>query len=85
MPEPITVTLAEHWRVYLDGLVQSGRFTSTDDAIESSLRLLEAVEHEDDRLMRMLEEGEQSGDAGPWDVNEFLSEMHELSDEREAA
>ena len=85
MSEPVTVSLADHWRVYLDGLVRSGRFASAEDAIESGLRLMEATEHADDRLDRMLEDGERSGDAGPWDVRAFLDQVHEMSDKREAA
>ena len=44
MAEPVQVILPEHWRVYLQNLVRSGRFASTDKAIESSLRLLESRE-----------------------------------------
>ena len=85
MADKVTVSLAEHWNVYLNGLVQNRRFESVDDAIESSLRLLEATEHAEDRLARLLEEGERSGDAGPWDFQSFLNEAHELAGNREAA
>ncbi len=84
MSEPVTVSLADHWRVYLDGLVRSGRFASAEDAIESGLRLMEATEHAEDRLARLLEEGEAEGGFEEWDRDAFLAEMHR-SDDRKAA
>lgn len=85
MAEMLSVTLPEHWLVYARGLVSNGRFASLDAAIEDALRLLEATEARQDRLERLLEEGEQSGDAGPWDLQSFLIEARELDAERQAA
>ncbi|HEU0043110.1 ribbon-helix-helix domain-containing protein [Sphingomonas sp.] len=85
MSETIPVALAEHWRVYLQGLVQNRRFASVDDAVESALRLLEAHESADDRLARLLEEGEATGGFAEWDYDAFKAEMHQRHDARKAA
>ena len=85
MSQDVTVRLADHWLVYAQARVDAGRFESLDHAMEHALRVLEASEDREDRLARLLEEGEQSGDAGPWDYQEFLTEMHELDGERQAA
>ena len=85
MSEPVTVSLADHWRVYLDGLVKNRRFESVDDAIESSLRLLEATEHADDRLARMLHDGEQEGGFEEFDYDGFLKDVRGRDGDRKAA
>ena len=85
MSDTIPVALAPHWRVYLEGLVQNRRFASVDDAIEDALRLMEKSENRQDRLERLLQEGEDSGDAGPWDLPSFLAEMRDSHAGREAA
>lgn len=85
MAETLSVTLPEHWLVYARGLVSSGRFASLDHAMEDALRSLEAADAREERLERLLEEGEQSGDAGPWDLQAFLSEAWELDADRQAA
>lgn len=85
MSEPIPVNLAPHWRVYLEGLVQNRRFASVDDAIENSIRLMEAREHREDRLAALLEEGEREGGFEEWDFEKFKAEMCEEHDDRKAA
>lgn len=85
MTQTVSVTLADHWLVYLQGLVRDQRFASLDDAIESGVRLLEADGSAEDRLARLLDEGERSGDAGVWNLDSFLAEAHEHDADRQAA
>lgn len=85
MSEPIPVTLAPHWRVYLEGLVQNRRFASLDHAIESSIRLMEAREHHEERLALLLEEGEREGGFEEWDFVRFKAEMRREHNARKAA
>ena len=79
MSQEVTVRIASRWYSYLQGLVSDRRFMSIDDAVEDALRLLEATEDKDEQLARMLAEGEESGDAGSWDLQSFLREARELS------
>ena len=75
MTQAVSVNLSEHWLVYLRGLVQDRRFASLDDAIESGVRLLEADNHAEDRLARLLEEGERDGGFEEWDYEKFRADM----------
>lgn len=77
MSQEVTVKLAGRWYSYLQELVADRRFSSMDDAVEDALRLLEATEDREERLARLLQEGEQSGDAGSWDLQALLTEARE--------
>lgn len=77
MAEAIPVRLADHWLIYLEGLVQSQRFDSLDEAIESGIRLLEADQNTEDRLARLLEEGENDGGFEEWDYDRFRADMRQ--------
>ena len=85
MAEPISVSLPDHWLVYLQGLVENRRFESMDEAIASGIRLLEADEHEADHLARLLDEGERDGGFEEWDYDKFKAEMRHRGDDRQAA
>ena len=85
MTQQVSVTLSDRWAEYLTGLVADRRFESTDHALEDALRLLEKTTDSEERLRRLLEEGEASGDAGPWDLQAFLAEARARDDGREAA
>ena len=66
-----TVTLGEHWNAFVARLVDSGRYASVSEVLRDSLRLLE--EHEAgsrlEALRQALIEGENSGSAGPLDMD----------------
>lgn len=85
MAEAITVALADHWRVYLEGLIRDRRFQSLDEAIESGLQLLEINERGGASLACLLGEGERDGGFEEWDYDSFRSEMRRRDDDREAA
>ena len=65
-----TVTLGEHWNEFVAGLVQSGRYASVSEVLRDSLRLLEEQEAASrlEALRQALIEGENSGPAGPLDM-----------------
>ena len=66
-----TVTLGGHWNAFVARLVDSGRYASVSEVLRDSLRLLE--EHEAgsrlEALRQALIEGENSGSAGPLDMD----------------
>ena len=84
MAQEITVALADHWHVFLQEAVDRRRFASPEEVIQAGLRALEAEEARSDLLDRLLEEGERSGDAGEWNLTQFLEERRREAD-REAA
>ena len=66
-----TVTLGEHWNDFVTDLVESGRYASVSEVLRDSLRLLEEQEADSrlEALRQALIEGENSGPAGPLDMD----------------
>ena len=69
-----TVSLGEHWNEFVDALVDSKRYGSATEVIRESLRLLEEKEANSKlaRLRELIQEGEDSGNAGPLDMKDTL-------------
>ncbi|MBK1633171.1 addiction module antitoxin [Thiohalocapsa halophila] len=65
-----TVTLGDHWNDFVISLVESGRYASVSEVLRESLRLLEEREATSklEALRQALIEGEDSGPAGPLDM-----------------
>lgn len=71
-----SIALSDHWVKFTADLVASGRYGSTSEVVREGLRLVEAREAKLEQLRAALVEGENSGPAVPWDLKEFLAEMH---------
>lgn len=71
-----SIALSDHWVKFAADLVASGRYGSTSEVVREGLRLVEAREAKLEQLRAALIEGENSGPAAPWDLQEFLAEMH---------
>jgi antitoxin ParD1/3/4 len=65
-----TITLGDHWNDFVVTLVASGRYASASEVIRDSLRLLQEQEAASklEALRQALIEGENSGSAGPLDM-----------------
>ncbi|MFG0284471.1 MAG: type II toxin-antitoxin system ParD family antitoxin [Phycisphaerales bacterium JB039] len=61
--------LGDHFDAFVSAQVESGRYANATDVIRSGLRLLEEHEQRHEALRRALIEGEQSGVAGPLDID----------------
>ena len=75
MSHNTSVTIGEHLNSFVRKQVCSGRFGSASEVVRAGLRLLEEQEAKLESLRAALVEGEQSGPAAPFDVEEFLAEM----------
>lgn len=66
-----TITLGDHWNDFVASLVESGRYASVSEVLRESLRLLEEQEAASklEALRQALIEGEESGPAGPLDMD----------------
>jgi len=63
--------LGEHFDAFVSTQVESGRYANATDVIRSGLRLLEEHEQKIEALRHALIEGEESGIAGPLDMNKI--------------
>lgn len=83
MAKSTSVQLNEHWQTFITDRIEKGRFDSVSEAVREGLRLLEVRENKAEILDRMLQEGMDSGDAGPLDMEALIAEAR--SDQRRAA
>ncbi|WFR94997.1 type II toxin-antitoxin system ParD family antitoxin [Rhizobium tumorigenes] len=70
-----SVTLDEQMEDFVDEQVNDGHFASPSAVIDAGLRLLRE-QAEINAIRAAIIEGEQSGQAEPFDAEDFLSEMH---------
>jgi antitoxin ParD1/3/4 len=71
-----SISLGEHFTEFVDAQVQKGKYATASEVVRAGLRLLE--EHEDyiAAVRAALIEGEESGEPEPFDVREFIAQMH---------
>lgn len=70
--------LARHFQVFIEDQIAQRKYNDASEVIEDALRLLETREAKLDLLARALEEGEASGEAVPFDMDEWLAEQDRL-------
>ena len=69
-----SLSLGKHWEDFLEAKVAEGRYGSKSEVIRASLRMLEEHDEKLARLEELLQEGLDSGDAGPLDMAEYKKE-----------
>jgi antitoxin ParD1/3/4 len=73
MTKNTSVTLGDQYDAFIRRQIANGRFGSASEAVRAGLRLLEERELKLERLRAAIDEGDQSGDYQPFDVDEFLA------------
>lgn len=73
MSKNTSFSLDEHYSVFIEEEVASGRYRSASDVVRSALRLLEERETRLDALRHALITGERSGTSTEFDFDDFLS------------
>ncbi|KQU95736.1 CopG family transcriptional regulator [Devosia sp. Root413D1] len=86
---PSSYTLGEHYEKFVRELVESGRYNSASEVLRDGLRLLEDAEVlrsvRTEELKKLIQEGLDSGDAGPLDMEEIIAEAKRLKASRQDA
>ena len=73
MPKNTSITLGEHFAVFIEEQVAAGRYGNASEVIRAGLRLLEEREAKLKALRQAIDEGLQSGPAEPFDVEAFIA------------
>ena len=76
MSKDTSVSVGDHFADFIERQVEAGRYRSPSDVVSAGLRLLEEQELKIERLRDALIEGERSGEPTPFDLNDFLDDMH---------
>jgi antitoxin ParD1/3/4 len=76
MAKNTSVALGDHFEDFIDQQVHSGRYGSASEVIRAGLRLLEEREGRIGTLRRALIEGENSGDATEYSIQEIKTKAH---------
>ena len=72
MAKNTSVSLGDHFSVFVDRQIAAGRYGSASEVVRAGLRLLEEHEIKLAALRAALIEGEQSGPSEPFDFDRFL-------------
>lgn len=73
MGKNTSFSLGEHFSSFIDREVEEGRYGSASDVVRAGLRLLEEQETKLKALRAAIDEGDASGDAGPFDFQAFIA------------
>lgn len=72
--------LARRFELFIEDQIAQGRYKDPSEVIEDGLRLLEAQFAEMEALRQALIEGEESGGAGPLDMEEIKRTARQMAD-----
>ncbi len=68
MAKNTSISLGDHLEGFINEQIVQGRYGSVSEVVRASLRLLEEHEQKIKSLRQALIEGEESGNAGPLDM-----------------
>ena len=74
MAKNTSISLGDHFEAFITEQIKTGRYGSASEVVRASLRMLEEHEQRMQALREALIAGEQSGDAGPLDMEKIKRE-----------
>jgi antitoxin ParD1/3/4 len=80
MAKSTLVNLSDHFCRFIDEQVEAGRYGSASEMVRDGLRLLEERHARLEALRRALADGEASGEATRFEMDEWLAEQDRLDD-----
>lgn len=79
MSKNTSIVLGKEQEKLIQKQVKKGRFGSASEAMRAGLRLLEEQELKIERLRAAIIEGETSGEATPFSMNDFVKSKRSTS------
>ena len=81
MARTITFQPSPELSEFIESLVGTGSYNNQSEVVREGLRLLQEKNASSNlaQLKKLIEEGENSGDAVAWSANEFLTRMKKKS------
>jgi antitoxin ParD1/3/4 len=76
MSKNTSISLGEHFEIFISKNVGSGRYHSASEVIRAGLRLLEQEEKKVEAIRSALEIGEKSGIAKDYNSKDHLKSLH---------
>lgn len=76
MSSNTTIDLGEYYENIIQDQLKLGKFDSSSEVIRAALRLFEIHESRNDRLIRELRKGEDSGYDAHFDREQFVADLH---------
>lgn len=76
MNKHATLSLDDHAAEFIEQQIEGGNFASASEVVAAGLKLLEKRQAYVEAVRAALIEGEESGEPQPFDLQEFLAEMH---------
>ena len=80
MAKSTSVNLSDYFCHFIDEQVEAGRYGSASEVVRDGLRLLQERQTRLDRLRKALDDGDASGEAVPFDMEEWMAEQDRLDD-----
>lgn len=77
MGKNTSISLGDHYEAFVRRKVESGEFATISEVIRDALRHAEERDTRIANLRQLIREGEESGEAAPFDFDVFLKEMRE--------
>lgn len=74
MSRNTSVTLGEHFEGFIAEQIAEGRYESKSELVRAAMRMLEEHERRVQALRQALMEGEQSGGAVPFSMDDIIDE-----------
>jgi antitoxin ParD1/3/4 len=75
MAKNTSILLGDYFENFINGMVQSGKFSSASEVVRTALRMFEQEEAKKLELIRELEKGEKSGIAKDFNRDAFLKKL----------